>query len=148
MRLRQRPGGSLVLAVHLTLLPGRDDDLIAAISIVPSGFLAGVRGYADGRFEKDNRYEEFIACKFLAIDEFDKPRMTEFAQEGVFELIDDRCRWGMQTGARQRFTTIAMNVPPDTLPAYLFSRMRWGVEAEGGFRIVHNTDDDCRRVGL
>ncbi len=105
-------------------------------------------GYADGRFEKDKRYEEFALCRFLAVDEFDKPRMTEFAQEAVFELIDDRYRWGMQSGANQRFTAIAMNVPPDTLPTYLYSRLRWGIEAERGFRIVHNTDDDCRRAGL
>lgn len=105
-------------------------------------------GYADGRFEKDARYQEFVSCRFLAIDEFDKPRMTEFAQEVVFDLIDDRYRWGMQTGGMQRFTAIAMNNPPDTQPAYVLSRLRWGIQAEGGFRIVHNTDDDCRRAGL
>jgi len=30
----------------------------------------------------------------------------------------------------------------------VLSRLRWGIQAEGGFRIVHNTDDDCRRAGL
>lgn len=105
-------------------------------------------GYSDGRYDKDRLYEEYATCHFLAIDEFDKPRMTEFAQEVVFDLIDDRYRWGMQTGASQRLTAIAMNVSPDVLPPYLFSRMRWGIEAERGFRIVHNTDDDCRRAGV
>jgi len=105
-------------------------------------------GYADGRFEKDARYQEFVSCRFLAIGEFDKPRMTDFAQEVVFDLIDDRYRWGMQTGGLQRFTAIAMNNPPDTQPAYVLSRLRWGIRAEGGFRTVHNTDDDCRRAGL
>ena len=105
-------------------------------------------GYNGERFEKDARYAEFVACKFLAIDEFDKPRMTDFAQEVVFELIDDRYRLGMQTGDQQCFTAIAMNTPPDSYPGYVSGRMLWGVEAEGGFRVVHNTDSDCRRAGL
>ncbi len=40
MALKARPNGSLVLTVRLTLLPGRDDDLIALIQGVPRGDLA------------------------------------------------------------------------------------------------------------
>lgn len=40
MALKARPNGSLVLTVRLTLLPGRDDDLIALIQSVPRGDLA------------------------------------------------------------------------------------------------------------
>jgi hypothetical protein len=40
MALKARPNGSLVLTVRLTLVPGRDDDLIALIQGVPHGDLA------------------------------------------------------------------------------------------------------------
>ena len=42
MPLRLRPSGSFVLAVQLTLMPGRDDDLLVALAQVPKGSLAGV----------------------------------------------------------------------------------------------------------
>ena len=38
--LKARKNGSLVLTVRLTLLPGRDDDLIALVESVPRGDLA------------------------------------------------------------------------------------------------------------
>lgn len=38
--LKVRKNGSLVLTVRLTLLPGRDDDLIALVQDVPHGDLA------------------------------------------------------------------------------------------------------------
>lgn len=40
MGLKTRPNGSLVLTVRITLVPGRDDDLIALIRDVPRGDLA------------------------------------------------------------------------------------------------------------
>ena len=40
MALKVRPNGSLVLTVRLTLVPGRDEDLIALIQGVPHGDLA------------------------------------------------------------------------------------------------------------
>jgi hypothetical protein len=42
MGISRRPNGSLVLTVHITLRPERDDDLIALISQAPKGALAGV----------------------------------------------------------------------------------------------------------
>jgi hypothetical protein len=41
-RLKPRPNGSLVVTIRLTLMPGRDDDLIAALESAPSGALAGI----------------------------------------------------------------------------------------------------------
>jgi len=38
--LKVRKNGSLVLSVRLTLMPGRDDDLIALLQDVPHGDLA------------------------------------------------------------------------------------------------------------
>ncbi len=37
---------------------------------------------------------------------------------------------------------------PDAQPIHILNRLRWGIQAEGSFRIAHNTDDDCRRAGL
>ncbi|GEM_PF-908848 len=41
-RLKSRPNGSLVVTIRLTLVPGRDDDLIAALESAPTGALAGI----------------------------------------------------------------------------------------------------------
>jgi hypothetical protein len=38
--LTVRPNGNLVLTVRITLVPGRDDDLIALIQAAPHGALA------------------------------------------------------------------------------------------------------------
>ena len=37
-----RPNGNLVVTVRLTLVPGRDDDLILLVRAAPRGRLAGV----------------------------------------------------------------------------------------------------------
>ena len=41
-RLKPRPNGSLVVTIRLTLMPGRDDDLITALESAPTGALAGI----------------------------------------------------------------------------------------------------------
>lgn len=41
-RLKSRPNGSLVVTIRLTLVPGRDDDLITALESAPPGALAGI----------------------------------------------------------------------------------------------------------
>lgn len=42
MTVQTRTGGTLVVTVRLTLVPGRDDDLIAAIQAAPHGTLAAL----------------------------------------------------------------------------------------------------------
>jgi hypothetical protein len=42
MHIVRRVGGTLVITVRLTLLPGRDDDLIGAIQSAPRGVAASV----------------------------------------------------------------------------------------------------------
>jgi DNA replication protein DnaC len=104
------------------------------------------QGYSETETVKtDERLRAVVNCKLLAIDELDKPRLTEWAQEIVFHLIDKRYLAGKRGDAH---TIIAMNKHPHTLPAYLISRMRWDELGEGGFRVIENTDADARQGGL
>ena len=87
----------------------------------------------------------------MGLDEFDKVHLTGYAEEKVDALIDERYRYGQERGDAQRFTVIAMNddrLPFESLPSYTLSRLRYGINTAGGFRVIHNTDPDCRQDGL
>jgi DNA replication protein DnaC len=75
----------------------------------------GVDGFS-GLFDK------LVAVRVLALDEVDKVRLTDWAIEKVYQLIDARYRELDNLG-----TLFAMNVEPDPVMedvmAYLFSRM-------------------------
>jgi DNA replication protein DnaC len=103
-------------------------------------------GYAGGKFEKTARFREFVACRLLAIDEIDKVAWTEWAKEVFFALLDERYRYGMENGTTRRYTALAMNLSPETLPEYVYSRLSWRKDYpdEAGFRIVKNMDPDGR----
>ena len=107
-------------------------------------------GFDDhAKLDESDLYADINRCQLLAIDEFDKPRLTPYAQEVIFRLLDDRYLCGRpgMTDER-RHTVLAMNIHPETLPAYLVSRLRWGINDPDGFRIVYNTDSDARESGL
>lgn len=94
-------------------------------------------------------YWDVCRVQLLALDELDKVRLTPYAQEVMFRLIDDRYIAGRpDAGDERRHTLISMNRDPATLPAYLYSRLRWGANTPDGFRIVHNTTADMREPGL
>lgn len=107
-------------------------------------------GYDDSEPLKTSaRYQKVVTCKLLALDELDKARMTEWAREVVFTLIDDRYRYGRERGELQRHTVIAMNDNPEmALDSYLVSRLRYDLLGPDGFRIVRNADPDAREEGL
>jgi len=108
-------------------------------------------GYSDGKFEATARFHEYAMCKFLGLDEFDKAHLTGYAEKKVDDLIDERYRYGQEHGDAQRFTVIAMNddrLPFESLPSHILSRLRYGINTAGGFRVIHNTDPDCRQDGL
>lgn len=77
-------------------------------------------------FEKDTsqsayeRLREWGGYSFLAIDELDKARATEFVQETQFRLLDKR--YEQVTRAEETLTLIASNEPPKNLPPALYSR--------------------------
>ena len=84
----------------------------------------------------DRRYARMLSVRVLVIDEVDKARLTDWAKEQLFRLVDERYRMRHQQG-----TVFAMNVPPDARDeqlGYLYSRMHDG-------RIIHMTADDIRR---
>lgn len=101
------------------------------------------RGYADNT--SDTLYQRLIKIKVLAIDEMDKARETDWAQEFRTMFLDDRYRFA-RNGIAQ--TVIAMNNSPATLPDHLYDRLRFGERAEGGFRIVNVTGQSARPAGL
>ena len=99
-------------------------------------------GYSDGKFEETARFRDYATCRFLGLDEFDKVHLTGYAEEKVDALIDERYRYGQERGDAQRFTVIAMNddrLPFESLPSYTLSRLRYGINTAGGFRVIHNT---------
>lgn len=102
-------------------------------------------GFGDDSYRTSERYRQIINAHFLAIDEPDKINYTNWAREIFFTLIDDRYK---AAKLRQHTTTIAMNDDPETLPAYVISRLRYDLHADTGFAIVHNTDPDGRESGL
>lgn len=81
-----------------------------------------------------SRLMRFSSVRVLAIDEFDKLRMTEWALEQITDLIDRRYRLGMDDNAS---TIIAMNSNPRDLSPWIASRLTQ-------YPIIHNADGDMR----
>lgn len=67
------------------------------------------------------RLQSWGGMPFLALDELDKARATEFVQETQFRLLDKR--YERVTRAEETVTLIASNEAPDTLPPALRSRL-------------------------
>lgn len=90
--------------------------------------------------EWDNSYidtfDRLLAIRVLAIEEFDKARMTEFAAEFRFDFLDERYE---QAVRGETITLFASQDPPTALPAPLSSRM-----SDGRFVVVKNTAGDSR----
>lgn len=81
-----------------------------------------------------SRLVRFGSVKLLAIDEFDKVRVTEWVQEQLTDLIDRRYRLANDS---QSGTLIAMNDNPKELPSWMYSRLAQNI-------IIHNPDNDMR----
>ena len=81
-----------------------------------------------------DRVLRFGTVPFLAIDEFDKLKVTDWITEQITDLIDRRYRLGLDG---QAGTMLAMNGKPENLPMWIYSRLSQGV-------IVRNDDSDLR----
>lgn len=78
--------------------------------------------------ESSARLETWSSLPFLAIDEFDRVRETEYATERRFVLMDRR----YESACRQKSITImASNASPSTLEGYLSDRI-----FDGRFEVV------------
>ncbi len=94
-------------------------------------------GYADDGFT--GLYDRLVNVPVLAIDEVDKVRLTDWAIEKIYQLVDARYR-DLDT----RGTLYAMNVDPDpgdSEMGYLYSRMR-----DRRCRVVEVAGGDARRI--
>jgi Cdc6-like AAA superfamily ATPase len=105
------------------------------ISYIRSAFSKG-KG-SDLEIKDDNAYNRllrFESVKVLAIDEFDKVRVTDWVQEQLTDLIDRRYRLAQD---EQVGTLLAMNDDPRDLPPWMYSRLAQNL-------IIHNPDNDMR----
>jgi DNA replication protein DnaC len=101
--------------------------------------MAEIIDHLRGSFDAKNPSEESTArldmwseLPFLAIDEFDRVRSTEYATERRFVLMDRR----YEQACRQRsITLMASNCTPDDLEGYLADRIY-----DGRFKVVHLQD--------
>lgn len=82
-------------------------------------------------------FDRLLMIPVLAIEEFDKARMTEFAQEFRFDFLDSRYEQGIRG---ETITMFASQDPPEALPAPLASRIN-----SGKFIVVENVAGDARQ---
>jgi DNA replication protein DnaC len=95
----------------------RQRDLLAAYYTLPD-LLDKLRP-SFGQNDYSSFFEYLRTIRVLALDEIDKARLTEWAQEKIYQLFDARYRRLDELG-----TLLALNQEPaDSLPGYLFSRM-------------------------
>lgn len=92
-------------------------------------------GIHEAKMDSDyDRIVRFGTVPFLALDELDKIKMTDWVEQEVTDLIDRRYRLGCDGKAG---TMIAMNGDPRDLPTWIYSRLSQG-------EIIRNDDSDLR----
>lgn len=84
------------------------------------------------------RIERLANVHVLAVDEFDKVKVTPWLDDLRFSLLDKRYRSGLDglTG-----TLLAMNCNPCSLPEWISSRLH-----DGRNVVIENRDSDMRRL--
>lgn len=105
------------------------------LSYIRSAFNAKREVLDDDAYSRLCRFER---VRILAVDEFDKVRVTDWVAEQLTDLIDKRYRGGIYG---EIGTLIAMNSSPEEQPDWIASRLK-----DGRNRIVHNADADLRPV--
>lgn len=88
--------------------------------------------------ESQQRLDWWAGLPLLAIDEFDRVRATEYADERRFLLMDRRYEKALRGGS---VTLLAGNEDPALLDGYLYDRVR-----DGRFRVVAMTGSSLRPV--
>lgn len=82
------------------------------------------------------RLDRIAAFPVIAIDEFDKARMTDFREEFLFEFLNLRWR---QAAAGKSATLFASQTAPIDWADPIRSRIQ-----DGRFRVIHNLAGDAR----
>ena len=81
-------------------------------------------------------YERLLGIKVLAIEEFDKARLTPLIEEFRFDFLDDRYEQALRG---ETITMFVSQSPPDELPGALASRVN-----DGRFLVSYNEANDTR----
>ena len=83
-----------------------------------------------------DRLKRLERVRVLCLDELDKVKWSDWVEEQITDLIDARYRLGLDWEVG---TVVAMNANPDTLPAWIYSRLR-----DGRNVVIENRDADVR----
>lgn len=114
---------------------------VEAVYIEMKDLVDYVRALHQGRDGDEDAYQ-FIqrlkAVPVLAIDEFDKLKVTEWYEEFETMLMSRRYRDALDGLSG---TVLALNSDPASLPDHIYSRL-----ADGRNLILHNTDPDLRSL--
>jgi len=96
------------------------------------------QGYGDkAKLDYHERFQRLKMVKALAIDEMDKARRTEFAEEFRFNFLDDRYRSAIR---EETVTIFAGNTDPAKLEVDpIYDRIR-----DGRFKVVQNSAPSAR----
>lgn len=86
--------------------------------------------------ESQRKLDWWAGLPLLAIDEFDRVRATEYAEERRFLLMDRRYEMALR---EKNITLMASNNDPSTMDGYLWDRIR-----DGRFQIVYLTGHSVR----
>ena len=134
------PGNAKTMALQAVV-----NDLLncqrSAVYVTAFDLISFIRSAFDGQRNvmNDNAYERLLRFErvdVLAIDEFDKLRVTDWVMEQLTDLIDRRYRGGISGLSG---TLIAMNSDPKEQNEWIASRL-----FDGRNRVIHNTDSDIR----
>jgi len=82
----------------------------------------------------NTRFEQLLSAPVLCLDELDKGRSTDWQEELLFQLLDERYR---QASHGLSLTVLASNTDPEELPESIYDRLRQ-------FVIVENTAPSAR----
>ena len=124
----------LKIAVAEVLRSGREGAYTRMAEIIDH--LRAAFDANDPSEESNRRLDWWTSLPILAVDEFDRVRGTEYAEERRFLLMDRR----YEAACREKsITLMASNTEPLGLPGYLGDRVR-----DGRFRVVHLTGQSFR----
>lgn len=132
-------GKSYVLKTAVAIVLRRNQE---ASYVRMSAIMDRLRDGFDNPDVADTSMDWWAEVPFLAIDEFDRLRVTEYAEEQRFLLMDQRYESAVRN---ETATIIASNKPPEDLPGgdngYLVDRIR-----DGRFQVWEVGGESQRRL--
>lgn len=117
------------------------DQSIEAVYITAFDLIGYIRAAFDKQHDvvdvtAHDRLKRLEKVRVLCLDELDKVKWSSWVEEQITDLIDARYRLGLDWEVG---TVIAMNANPNTLPEWIYSRLR-----DGRNVMIENRDADVR----